>query len=124
MSGDDPVNRSPAQLAQGPAKVVPQRCPKVSCRRSRETSNLRPAQPQSHGAGRVNLWLARGSGASSRRYIMPSVTTQQVVDYLKANPDIAKKAMDYVKSHPGDLKNALKEAASERGWDLSQLDTA
>jgi hypothetical protein len=51
-----------------------------------------------------------------------AATTQQVVDYLKAHPDIAQKAMDFVKSHPGDVKNALKEVASERGWDLSQID--
>ena len=49
---------------------------------------------------------------------------QQVVDYLKAHPDVARKAMDYVKSHPGDFKTALKDLATERGWDLSQLDTA
>jgi hypothetical protein len=43
---------------------------------------------------------------------------------LKAHPDIAKKAMDYVKSHPGDMKNALKDVAAQRGWDLSQIDSA
>jgi hypothetical protein len=31
--------------------------------------------------------------------------------------------MDYVKSHPGDFKTALKDLATQRGWDLSQLDT-
>ena len=51
-----------------------------------------------------------------------AATTQQVVDYLKAHPDIAKKAMDFVKSHPGDIKGALAGLATERGWDLSQLD--
>ena len=51
-----------------------------------------------------------------------AATTQQVVDYLKSHPDAAKKAMDFVKSHPGDVKNAIKELASERGWDLSQID--
>lgn len=50
--------------------------------------------------------------------------TQQVVEYLKAHPDIARKAMDYVKSHPGDYKTALKDLATQRGWDLSQIDTA
>lgn len=55
---------------------------------------------------------------------MATQIVQQVVDYLKAHPDVAKKAMDYVKSHPGDVKNALKEVATERGWDLSQIDTA
>jgi len=49
---------------------------------------------------------------------------QQVVDYLKAHPDVAQKAMDYVNSHPGDFKTALKDVATQRGWDLSQLDTA
>jgi len=50
--------------------------------------------------------------------------TQQVVDFLKAHPDMARKAMDYVKSHPGDVKTALKDLATQRGWDLSQIDTA
>ena len=53
---------------------------------------------------------------------MATQTVQQVVDYLKSHPDVAKKAMDYVKSHPGDVKTALKDVASERGWDLSQID--
>ena len=55
---------------------------------------------------------------------MATGPTQQLVDYLKAHPDVAKKAMDYVKSHPGDVKNAIKDLAAERGWDLSQIDTA
>ena len=54
---------------------------------------------------------------------MATGTTQQVVDYLKAHPDLAQKAMEYVKSHPGDVKNALKDLATQRGWDLSQIDT-
>jgi hypothetical protein len=37
---------------------------------------------------------------------------------------MARKAMDYVKSHPGDFKTALRDLATQRGWDLSQLDTA
>ena len=49
---------------------------------------------------------------------------QQVVDYLKAHPDVAQRAMDYVKSHPGDLKTPLRDLATQRGWDLSQIDTA
>jgi hypothetical protein len=53
---------------------------------------------------------------------MATETVQQVVDYLKAHPDIAQKAMDYVKSHPGDVKSALKDVAQERGWDLSKID--
>ncbi len=51
-------------------------------------------------------------------------TVQQVVEYLKANPEIAKKARDYVMAHPDDVKDALKEVAEERGWDLSKIDTA
>jgi hypothetical protein len=50
--------------------------------------------------------------------------TQQVVEYLKAHPDVAERAMDYMKSHPGDFKTALKDLANQRGWDLSQIDTA
>jgi hypothetical protein len=53
-----------------------------------------------------------------------SGTTQQVVEYLKSNPDMARKAMDSIKTNPGGVKNALKDVAAERGWDLSQLDTA
>ena len=55
---------------------------------------------------------------------MATQNIQQVVDYLKANPDVARKAMEYVKSHPGDIKMALKDLANQRGWDLSQIDTA
>ena len=55
---------------------------------------------------------------------MATQTVQQVVDYLKAHPDVAQKAMDYVKSHPGDVKTALKDLATQRGWDLSQIDPA
>ena len=51
-------------------------------------------------------------------------TVQQVVEYLKAHPEIAKKAKDYVMAHPDDVKDALKEVAEERGWDLSKIDTA
>ncbi len=54
---------------------------------------------------------------------MASETVQQVVEYLKAHPDVAKKAMDYVKAHPDDVKAALKDVAAERGWDLSKIDT-
>ncbi|HEY8508712.1 MAG TPA: hypothetical protein VIL32_10165 [Steroidobacteraceae bacterium] len=53
-----------------------------------------------------------------------SGTTQQVVEYLKSHPDMARKAMDSIKTNPGGVKNALKDVAAERGWDLSQLDTA
>jgi tagatose-1,6-bisphosphate aldolase len=55
---------------------------------------------------------------------MATQTVQQVVDYLKANPDVARKALDYVKAHPDEVKEALKEVAEERGWDLSKIDTA
>ena len=50
---------------------------------------------------------------------------QQVVDYLKANPEVAQRAKEYVKTHPADdVKAAFKEIAAERGWDLSNIDTA
>ena len=55
---------------------------------------------------------------------MAGETIQQVVEYLKAHPDVAKKAKDYVRSHPDDVKTALKEIAEARGWDLSKIDTA
>jgi hypothetical protein len=54
---------------------------------------------------------------------MATQTVQQVVDYLKTHPDVAKRTMEYLKSHPGDLKT-LKDLATQRGWDLSQIDTA
>ena len=50
--------------------------------------------------------------------------TQQVVDFLKQHPDEAQRAMEYMKSHPGDFKTALKDLAKQRGWDLSEIDTA
>ena len=55
---------------------------------------------------------------------MATQTVQQVVEYLKAHPDVAKKARDYFKEHPEDVKAALKEVAEERGWDLSSIDTS
>jgi hypothetical protein len=54
---------------------------------------------------------------------MPGEVIQQIVDYLKANPDVAIKARDYVRTHPNDVKTALKEVAERRGWDLSKIDT-
>ena len=51
-------------------------------------------------------------------------TVQQVVEYLKTHPDVAKKAKEYIKAHPEDAKAALKEVAEERGWDLSNIDTS
>lgn len=55
---------------------------------------------------------------------MAAQNIQQVVDYLRANPEIAKRARDYVMSHPDDVKAALKDVAAERGWDLSKIDPA
>lgn len=55
---------------------------------------------------------------------MATQTVQQVVEYLKAHPDVAKKAKEYFKAHPDDVKAALKEIAQERGWDLSSIDTS
>jgi hypothetical protein len=51
-------------------------------------------------------------------------TVQQVVDYLRSHPEVAKKAKDYFKAHPEDAKAALKDLAEERGWDLSNIDTS
>ena len=51
-------------------------------------------------------------------------TVQQVVEYLKTHPDVARKAKEYFKAHPEDAKAALKEVAEERGWDLSNIDTS
>ncbi|MGH8242387.1 MAG: hypothetical protein ACRETY_03455 [Steroidobacteraceae bacterium] len=50
-------------------------------------------------------------------------TVQQVVDYLKTHPDVARKAKDFFKTHPDDVKGALSQVAEERGWDLSSIDT-
>jgi len=70
------------------------------------------------------LGVAIRSGERSRiKEQIMATQTQQIVDYLKAHPDVAQKAMDYVKSHPGDVKTALKDLATQRGWDLPQLDT-
>jgi tagatose-1,6-bisphosphate aldolase len=51
-------------------------------------------------------------------------TVQQVMDYLKSHPDVAKRAADYIRSHPDEVKEALRDVADERGWDLSKIDTA
>jgi hypothetical protein len=59
-----------------------------------------------------------------RRLMATQQTVQQVVDYLKAHPDVARKAKDYFKAHPEDAKAALKDLAEERGWDLSSIDTS
>jgi hypothetical protein len=55
---------------------------------------------------------------------MERQSVQQVVDFLKTHPDIAKKALDFYKAHPDDVKGALTQVAKERGWDLSSIDTA
>ena len=54
---------------------------------------------------------------------MAGETLQNIMDYLKANPEVAKRARDYVRSHPDDVKSALREIAEKRGWDLSKIDT-
>ena len=54
---------------------------------------------------------------------METQTVQQVVDYLKTHPDVAKKAMDFFRTHPDDVKGALSQIAEARGWDLSKIDT-
>ena len=54
---------------------------------------------------------------------METQTVQQVVEYLKTHPDVARKAMDFFKAHPDDVKGALSKIAEERGWDLSKIDT-
>jgi len=51
-------------------------------------------------------------------------TVQQVVEFLKTHPDVARRAADYIRSHPNEVKEALREVAEERGWDLSNIDTA
>jgi tagatose-1,6-bisphosphate aldolase len=53
---------------------------------------------------------------------MAAENIQQILEYLRANPDVAKKARDYVMTHPGQIKEALKEVAEKRGWDLSKID--
>ena len=55
---------------------------------------------------------------------MATQAVQQVVDYLKSHPDVAKKAMAYIKTHPTEVKESLRDVAKERGWDLSKIDTS
>ena len=55
---------------------------------------------------------------------MATVTMQQVADYLKANPDVAKQVKEYATAHPEDAKAALKQVAAAQGWDLSKIDPA
>lgn len=54
---------------------------------------------------------------------METQTVQQVVDYLRTHPDVARKAKDFIKAHPDDVRGALSQVAEERGWDLSKIDT-
>ncbi len=54
---------------------------------------------------------------------MERQTVQQVVDYLRTHPDVARKAKDFFMTHPDDVKGALGQVAEERGWDLSNIDT-
>jgi hypothetical protein len=65
-----------------------------------------------------------GDRSLFKEQIMATQSIQQVVDYLKTHPDVARKTMEYLKSHPGDFKTPLKDLATQRGWDLSQIDTA
>ena len=51
-------------------------------------------------------------------------TVQQVVEFLRSHPDVARRAADYIRSHPNEVKEALRDVAEERGWDLSKIDTA
>jgi hypothetical protein len=71
---------------------------------------------------RKGIW---GDGANTEDLDMATQqTVQQVMDYLKSHPDVAKRAADYIRSHPDDVKEALRDVANERGWDLSKIDTA
>ena len=51
-------------------------------------------------------------------------TVQQVVEFLRSHPEVAKRAADYIRAHPDDVKSALRDVAEERGWDLSKIDAA
>jgi hypothetical protein len=73
--------------------------------------------------GRAWNW-SLGRRSATQEVTMSTPMVQQVVEYLKAHPEIAKKARDYVMAHPDDVKTALKDLAEERGWDLSKIDTA
>jgi hypothetical protein len=66
-------------------------------------SNVTPSRKGRINRFRSSTYLGyavrSGSEASSRikEQIMATQTVQQVVDYLKAHPDVAHKAMDYMK---------------------------
>ncbi|MFO7306246.1 MAG: hypothetical protein C0P74_012075 [Gammaproteobacteria bacterium] len=55
---------------------------------------------------------------------MATQTVQQVVDYFRSHPDVAKKAAQFINTNPEQVKEVLRDAADERGWDLSRLDMA
>src|SRR4026209_1705658 len=69
-------------------------------------------------------WSLERRSGTPRRQSMERQSVQQVVDYLKTHPDIAKKALDFFRAHPDDVKGALRQVAQDRGWDLSNIDTA
>jgi len=67
--------------------------------------------------------MVLGGDANEGGKTMATVeTVQQVVEFLKANPEVARKAKEYVKSHPDEVKAALRDVAEKRGWDLSKID--
>jgi hypothetical protein len=53
-----------------------------------------------------------------------AMNVQMVLDYLKANPEYARKLKDYVTKYPDETKAALKQIADVNGWDLSNIDPA
>lgn len=53
---------------------------------------------------------------------MATQQVQQVIDYLKSHPEMAKRAAQFAKTNPDQMKEALRDAAQERGWDLSRID--
>ena len=55
---------------------------------------------------------------------MATQAVQQVVGYLTTPPEAARKAVEWTRAHPGDFRSALGNLATERGWDLSQIDAA
>ena len=54
---------------------------------------------------------------------MAGETLQNIMAYLKANPEAARRAREFVRTHPDEVKTTLKDIAEKRGWDLSQVDT-
>jgi hypothetical protein len=71
-------------------------------------------------------WIAIWSDEANKEDVKMATqqTVQQVMDYLKSHPEVAKRAADYMRSHPDEVKEALRDVADERGWDLSKIDTA